>query len=1586
MKQTFRISACLLIMALLSWTDAWAGVTTNYYYKVNASANPTGNGTVYTSKSATNSPSYAATSSFSNSTTSSGASVDVYLYAKPAAGYYFYNWQQGANAVSSTAAYHTTVSAGNKTSSSSPTTYDFTASFTRVLAVANDPELGAATVSQPVNQDGDEVTLTATPNTSNRGVFVNWTKGDEVLSTEPSFSLTIDGQATYTANFSKESIMAGTYGLRNKATAKYLAANRRYEFATTDNPAFITYFTIGLDDSKALSSLTYYTNGYASNVTNFTRFIKVAIELTQNQELADKVLSGGATAATLDVTANQTTFKHLSFDVADGGFLNVTVSVPEPQVELEGVDDIWTWAKARATEYMEAKNAAHAVRVFVVAELAQLTPGKRFCLKDDNGAVAFTENPDEDAALWELDNPELDAPTAATGLLISNVADGKFLHAYGNIFDPQLGGGTETASKTTFTVAAVRANDQSYQVNSLFSTNAYINNTNGNYAATQQKYEAIFSVATYTNAIQTALQNATASYVGKNLYWANANARNAAITTPIVTRSQTGWIWQAYYLRTKTDGAGNRYFYHTVPALPDAFVNGLIGAGIVNTEEQAWEWLRDIILTSTKSVAMPNENRQFYTKFLNLIEPDNTYVIVNDGNGGIGYKKAGEIAAADKTAKWTTGTRTVSNAANLIIGGNALQIMKNVKTGKFLAYDEEKNQFTPTESDILNASDFLPMRRETSNTDVCDLTYLYSFSEKNGKALTYDNVSYAAQLAYSLNAAYAAGKLQIDDPDALYDSYGTKTTLHLINAETARTFYIFTYVPVLSEGLDEAIDGGAWNWIKEQVAAKGYDPLDDTVKPGGVYFIAAKDDKLKAIAATDMSLTNDALLWNAGNPFLKSGSYYRAVSNYGYGQGKAVGISGQKAPSFSTFSGFTFLGAIGLVPSPYYETQLASVMKVSGTTPNTKQMVTDANILTGMSIEAQGLNCKDILPSSLSSISTQNSNKQGLYMLIVSGGCIKSHNGSASNWKVKYYLGGGKKDYGYGDYYIYPLDEAHKDAWYVGAEPLATTTLERDGQQKYYTTMYAAFPYKMIDGMKAYYVDRIVDGKAHCVEIASQEIPANTPVILECNGTTAKENRIIPLTKEPDVLDISGNLLKGELKVRGGNASWQAEADYRTPFDAKTMRVLGGGGATGFANVNIPDFFITNYWPIGADGADGSSSKYTKGSGSYPENDVDLQPENAQYFPKASTTEPGTYLSNNKAYLSVTEDTPETLELWFDELPDPVDVDGYVQIRNGDAYLSLSTDGGKASVSKSADEADKDPGAFFRLTAKTGDDPFNAPATLFEAQGYDFNEVAAGQLYLRHVDGKEDTYYICTLSEGQPAYLTAADGAVSTVTGSSLLGEAAEWIIEPAGEDNPVRLPALTLTAEDNGAPRYYTTFYSSFAYTLGEGMKAYYVEKLDDNGLMTVVKPYMGDVVPAYTGVILECERAEGNTLVPTTADVDPIADNLLHGTLQANTVLNDKETMRAFNQRDGRLAFYTLSLEYIPATNRAYLLLPEGDDGEVKLITFDTDDQPTAVETIERVNADALTGEVFDLNGRKVSRPQRGIYILNGKKVLIW
>lgn len=142
------------------------------------------------------------------------------------------------------------------------------------------------------------------------------------------------------------------------------------------------------------------------------------------------------------------------------------------------------------------------------------------------------------------------------------------------------------------------------------------------------------------------------------------------------------------------------------------------------------------------------------------------------------------------------------------------------------------------------------------------------------------------------------------------------------------------------------------------------------------------------------------------------------------------------------------------------------------------------------------------------------------------------------------------------------IDEDNIDENYFGAMPEANCT--KNG--KYYTTMYTAFPYKCMDGVKAYTVDRLTDtGIPHLKKIENDIVPAYTAVVLECKSTITKENRLLPLTE--DVNPIPGkNMLKGEIWLDDTSGE---EANYRTLFDPSYMRILGNDAK--FSNINLTD-------------------------------------------------------------------------------------------------------------------------------------------------------------------------------------------------------------------------------------------------------------------------------------------------------------------------------------------------------------------------------------------------------------------------------
>lgn len=142
------------------------------------------------------------------------------------------------------------------------------------------------------------------------------------------------------------------------------------------------------------------------------------------------------------------------------------------------------------------------------------------------------------------------------------------------------------------------------------------------------------------------------------------------------------------------------------------------------------------------------------------------------------------------------------------------------------------------------------------------------------------------------------------------------------------------------------------------------------------------------------------------------------------------------------------------------------------------------------------------------------------------------------------------------------VDEEHFDTNYIGAKADASTL--KDG--KYYTTMYTPFAYECRDGMKAYTVDKFTsEGEVHLKEVRNGKVPAFTAVLLECNGTTPRENRMMPITETLEPIET--NLLKGEIWLNDESGD---PANYRTAFNPATMRILSKNATFGKENLTDP--------------------------------------------------------------------------------------------------------------------------------------------------------------------------------------------------------------------------------------------------------------------------------------------------------------------------------------------------------------------------------------------------------------------------------
>ena len=117
---------------------------------------------------------------------------------------------------------------------------------------------------------------------------------------------------------------------------------------------------------------------------------------------------------------------------------------------------------------------------------------------------------------------------------------------------------------------------------------------------------------------------------------------------------------------------------------------------------------------------------------------------------------------------------------------------------------------------------------------------------------------------------------------------------------------------------------------------------------------------------------------------------------------------------------------------------------------------------------------------------------------------------------------------------------------YFGVKP----TIEMGGM--YYQPFFAAFPFKAVSSdMSIYSIDRIEGNNAILKKIEG-EVPAKTPVIIECTSNDPAQNRLELLASSSAT--VAKNLLSGIYFCNGKRPA--ASTDAYTDFDAATMRVF----------------------------------------------------------------------------------------------------------------------------------------------------------------------------------------------------------------------------------------------------------------------------------------------------------------------------------------------------------------------------------------------------------------------------------------------
>ena len=203
------------------------------------------------------------------------------------------------------------------------------------------------------------------------------------------------------------------------------------------------------------------------------------------------------------------------------------------------------------------------------------------------------------------------------------------------------------------------------------------------------------------------------------------------------------------------------------------------------------------------------------------------------------------------------------------------------------------------------------------------------------------------------------------------------------------------------------------------------------------------------------------------------------------------------------------------------------------------------------------------------------------------------------------------------------------------------------------------------------------------------------------------------------------------------------------------------------------------------------------------------------------------------------------------------------------------------------------------------------------------------------------------------------------------------------GEETPavtmVRINKIVFTAFKTITlnAKGYTTYSDREDFTVsGANVKAYKMALDTENE--TLAGTEVTSAIPAGAGILLKGD-ANGEVTITYTDGATALEGNSLKGTTQADGTLVTKGSNTYYVLSGNTFMTYTGDAF---AANKAYFEVEGSSSARSFSIVFDG--ETTGIADISS-KTDAVSGEYFDLQGRRVAQPTKGLYIVNGKKMVV-
>lgn len=412
----------------------------------------------------------------------------------------------------------------------------------------------------------------------------------------------------------------------------------------------------------------------------------------------------------------------------------------------------------------------------------------------------------------------------------------------------------------------------------------------------------------------------------------------------------------------------------------------------------------------------------------------------------------------------------------------------------------------------------------------------------------------------------------------------------------------------------------------------------------------------------------------------------------------------------------------------------------------------------------------------------------------------------------------------------------------------------------------------------------------------------------------------------------------------------------------------GGSSCRFFA----PDHYLLNYAADITAGPANSlgTAKYFNTEGKFESFNSAIAAANANHFDATATANLATILTDY-----VSDEANATLN-------DATITDGgYYRLMNYQYknYMTSGLDGTTNTLwgGLSATDAPGTAGTIVKITAD-GDN------YKLYAQGLEFGQITdesarlnltKGGLFTINNTGNKFTFMdvsTCDPAPSYPSYRAIHQASDNSIVGWEAGADATKWYLIPAKTLNQ---PLNTVEGKS------YATTYLPFDVKLPADVKAYIVTVAEGE------KATVSEItdIPANQGVVLVSETAATTaTLTLGTASAN-CTDNILSGTNPRLTIEeSEKSNYYIFGNGGAGVGFYHPNSTTLKE-NRAYLpasAVTVSGSG-VNGFKLDFGGVNTGIEAV--IQADEANATYYDLSGRRVIRPAKGIYVKNGRKVYV-